>query len=206
MYIPPAFHEDRPEELQAIIKAASLPVLISSTIGDQPGMIATHLPLTLRGDTLIGHFARANPHWNHFNLNADSLAIFTAVDGYISPSWYPAKQEHGKVVPTWNYEAVHAYGKLEILTEPQDILKIVTQLTERYEQPRAKAWAVSDAPDDYIASQLRGIVGVVFHIGRLEGKRKLTQNRSKADQDGVIKGLADENPQLAAAMAKAQKD
>jgi transcriptional regulator len=208
MYIPPAFLEDRPEELHAIMKAASLPVLVSPTVDEAQNvsMIATHLPLTLRGDTLIGHFARANPHWKAFNPNAESLAIFTAVDGYISPSWYAAKQEHGKVVPTWNYEAVHAYGKLEILIEPQDILKIVTQLTERYEQKREKPWTVTDAPEDYIASQLKGIVGVILHISRIEGKRKLTQNRSKADREGAIQGLAGENPALAAAMIKTMKD
>ncbi|HQU04656.1 MAG TPA: FMN-binding negative transcriptional regulator, partial [Acidocella sp.] len=145
-------------------------------------------------------------HWKTLNPDIESLAIFTATDGYISPSWYPAKQEHGKVVPTWNYEAVHAYGKLEIITEPENILKIVTQLTERYEQPRAKPWAVSDAPDEYIASQLKGIVGLVLHISRLEGKRKLTQNRSRADREGVVNGLANENPLLAAAMVKTLKD
>ncbi|MDE8349567.1 MAG: FMN-binding negative transcriptional regulator [Acidocella sp.] len=204
MYIPPAFAEDRPEELHAIMQAASLPVLVS-TIIDAPNttrMIATHLPLTLHGDTLIGHFAKANEHWKNFNENAESLAIFTAVDGYISPSWYAAKQEHGKVVPTWNYEAVHVYGRLEIITAPQDILSIVTKLTKRYEEPRAHPWHVSDAPDDYIAAQLKGIVGVVLNISRIEGKRKLNQNRATADREGVIAGLADGNPQLAAAMLK----
>ncbi len=208
MYIPPAFAEDHPEELQAIMQAASLPVLIS-TICDatnKPRMIATHLPLTRQGTTLVGHFAKANEHWKAFDPAAESLAIFTAVDGYISPSWYAAKQEHGKVVPTWNYEAVHVYGRLEIIMEPQDILSIVTRLTNRYEAPRAHPWAVSDAPDDYIASQLKGIVGVVLHISRIEGKRKLNQNRSKADREGVVVGLTDENPRLAAAMKKTLKE
>jgi transcriptional regulator len=199
MYIPPAFVEDQPDQLREIIAAASLPVLVSWGAG---GLVATHLPLTLDGDRLIGHFAKANAHWRGFDPAVESVAIFVAVDGYVSPSWYATKGETGKVVPTWNYEAVHAYGRLEIFDAPADILPIVTKLTERYEGRRAKPWAVSDAPDDYIASQLKGIVGVVLHISRLEGKRKLSQNKNAADQHGVIAGLADENPKLAAAMRK----
>jgi transcriptional regulator len=199
MYVPVAFAEDRPEELREIMAAASLPILVS---GGADGLVATHLPLTLDGDRLIGHFAKGNAHWKRFDPAAESVAIFVAVDGYVSPSWYASKAETGRVVPTWNYEAVHAYGRLEILEAPSDILPIVTKLTARYEGRRAKPWAVSDAPDDYIASQLKGIVGVVLHISRLEGKRKLSQNKSVADQHGVIAGLAAENPALAAAMKK----
>jgi len=199
MYIPPAFAEDRPEELQEIIRAASLPILVSVGVS---GLVATHLPLTLDGDRLIGHFAKANLHWRRFDPAVESVAIFVAVDGYVSPSWYATKPETGKVVPTWNYEAVHAYGRLEIFEAPADILPIVTSLTERYEGRRAKPWAVSDAPDEYIAAQLKGIVGVVLHISRLEGKRKLSQNKSVADQAGVVAGLEGENPALAAAMRK----
>jgi len=201
MYIPPAFAEDRPDELREIIRTASLPVLISA---GPKGLIATHLPLTLDGERLIGHFAKANTHWKIFDPAQESLAIFLAVEGYVSPSWYATKPETGKVVPTWNYEAVHAYGKLEIFEAPEDILPIVTKLTQRYENPREKPWAVSDAPADYIAAQLKGIVGVVLHISRLEGKRKLSQNKTKADQEGVIRGLEGENPELAKAMKKVQ--
>ncbi len=199
MYIPPAFAEDRPDELREIMAAASLPVLVS--VGPS-GLVATHLPLTLQGDRLIGHFAKANAHWTGYDPAAESMAIFLAVDGYVSPSWYATKAETGKVVPTWNYEAVHAYGRLEIFKEPGDILPIVTALTARYEERRAKPWAVSDAPDDYIAARLKGIVGVVLHISRLEGKRKLSQDKSAADQHGVIAGLEGENAALAAAMQK----
>jgi transcriptional regulator len=199
MYVPAAFAEDGVDELRAIIAAASLPILVSG-VGD--GLVATHLPLTLDGDRLIGHFAKGNVHWKRFDSGVESLAIFVAVDGYVSPSWYATKAETGRVVPTWNYEAVHAYGRLEIVEAPADILAIVTKLTERYEGRRAKPWAVSDAPEDYIAAQLKGIVGVVLHISRLEGKRKLSQNKSAADQRGVIAGLAGENDALAAAMRK----
>jgi transcriptional regulator len=207
MYIPPAFAEDRPEELAAIIAATSLPVLVSP-VAEPAGvrLVATHLPLSLHREKLIGHFARGNEHWKNFDAGAESLAIFTAAEGYISPSWYAAKAEHGKVVPTWNYEAVHVYGRLEIIYEPAAILEIVTQLTRRYEESRAKPWKVSDAPDEYIASQLKGIVGVVLHIARMEGKRKLSQNRSNADRQGVVAGLTAENPVLAAAMVKTMRD
>jgi transcriptional regulator len=201
MYNPPAFVEDRGPELHEIMRTASLPVLISRTA---QGMIATHLPLSFQQpDRLIGHIARANPHWRDFDPASDSLAIFTAVDGYISPSWYATKQQTGKVVPTWNYQAVHATGRLEIIEEPAALMAIVTALTDRYEKSREKPWAVDDAPADYMAAQLKGIVGLVLHITRLEGKAKLSQNKSAADIAGVIDGLAHENPALAAAMAKA---
>jgi transcriptional regulator len=200
MYNPPAFKEDRPDELRAIMQTASLPVLVSQTAA---GLVATHLPLTfVAPDRLIGHVAKTNNQWRDILPGTDSLAIFTAAEGYISPSWYATKQETGKVVPTWNYEAVHATGRLEIIEDPAAILPIVSQLTERYEGPRKKPWAVSDAPDDYIAAQLKGIVGVVLHITKLEGKVKLSQNKSTADQAGVIAGLASENPSLAAAMKR----
>jgi transcriptional regulator len=198
MYNPPAFVEDRPAELLAIMQAASLPVLISPS---RTGLIATHLPLQFVGpDRLIGHVAKANPHWLDFDPDAESLAIFTAADGYVSPSWYATKAATGKVVPTWNYQAVHATGRLEIVQDAEPLLDIVTALTERYEGTRAKPWAVNDAPEDYIRAQLKGIVGVVLHITRLEGKAKLSQNRTAADREGVIAGLAIENPPLAAAM------
>jgi transcriptional regulator len=201
MYNPPAFVEDRPDELYAIMRAASLPILVSPTAS---GLIATHLPLTFQApDRLVGHVARANPHWREIDKTGDSLAIFTAVDGYVSPSWYATKQENGRVVPTWNYQAVHATGRLEIIEDTDQLMAIVSGLTERFEAPRSKPWAVTDAPADYMASQLKGIVGVILHIVKLEGKAKLSQNKSAADVQGVITGLDAENPELAAAMRKA---
>ncbi len=200
MYTPPAFAENRPDELLAIMQAASLPVLISPTAA---GLIATHLPLhAVAPDQIIGHFAKANTHWREALPGTESLAIFAAAHGYVSPSWYPSKAETGKVVPTWNYQAVHATGRLEIIEDPAALLGIVTKLTERFETGRAKPWAVSDAPADYIAAQLKGIVGVVLHVTRLEGKVKLSQNKSTPDREGVAQGAAQENPALAAAMRK----
>jgi transcriptional regulator len=204
MYTPPAFVEDRPEELHEIMRAASLPVLISPVRDAAVGvrMVATHLPLMLDGGRLIGHVARANEQWRNFDPAAESLAVFAGVDGYVSPSHYATKAETGRVVPTWNYQAVHAYGRLEIVEDSTPLLDIVTKLTERFEGPRAKPWAVSDAPADYIAAQLKGIVGVVLHITRLQGVRKLSQNKSAADQEGVLAGQVIENPALAAAMRR----
>ena len=135
----------------------------------------------------------------------ESLAIFNSVDGYVSPSFYATKPETGKVVPTWNYEAVHAYGRLEIIEDPAQLLEIVTRLTNRYEEPREKPWQVSDAPDDYIAMQLKGIIGVRLHITRLIGARKLSQNKTPADRAGVIAGQNRENPALARQMILASK-
>ncbi|MCP1853116.1 putative FMN-binding regulatory protein PaiB [Bradyrhizobium sp. USDA 4541] len=111
-------------------------------------------------------------------------------EAYVTPSWYATKQETGKVVPTWNYIAVHAYGPVEIFQEPERLLEVVRRLTIIHEQSRAEPWAVGNAPADYIASQLRGIVGVRIPVNRFEGKRKMSQNRVEADRIGVVAGLA----------------
>jgi transcriptional regulator len=203
MYIPRAFAEDRPEELRAIMQGCSLPILVSPVSGgDSTRLVATHLPLMIRGETLVGHMARANAHWRTLDTSAESLAIFSGVNGYISPSLYATKQETGKVVPTWNYEAVHAYGRLEIIEEPVRILEVVSSLTDHHEAPRKAPWKVSDAPEDYIAAQLKGIVALVLHITSLQGVRKLSQNKSLADREGVIAGQSTENPLLAQHMLR----
>jgi transcriptional regulator len=201
MYNPPAFAEHRPEEMQAIMQAAHLPVLVSPGCA---GLLITHLPLRLEApDRLVGHVARANRHWQEFDPAADSVAVFAAADGYISPSWYATKAETGKVVPTWNYQAVHATGRLEIVEAPGPLLAIVTALTQHHERSRPQPWAVHDAPTEFIASQLKGIVGVILHITKLEGKAKLSQNRNAADQEGALAGVSAENPALGRAMRAA---
>lgn len=204
MYVPPLFAEDRPEELQAIMRSCSLPVLISQ-LKDDDGvrMTATHLPLMFEGERLVGHIARANKHWQLLDPTVESLAIFSGVDGYVSPSYYATKQETGRVVPTWNYEAVHVYGRLEVIQDTAKILEVVTKLTNTYEGSRQKPWKVSDAPDDYIAMQLKGIVALVLHITKLIGVRKLSQNKTPADRDGVIAGQTRDNPALAQRMVSA---
>lgn len=204
MYVPTLFAEDRPEELQAIMRSCSLPVLVSQARDERGArMWATHLPLMLDGDRLVGHIARANEQWKLLDPAAESLAIFSGVDGYVSPTFYATKQETGRVVPTWNYEAVHCYGRLEVIEEAARVLEIVTRLTNTYEGPRNKPWKVSDAPADYIATQLKGIVGLVLHITKLIGVRKLSQNKSAADRDGVIAGQTRDNPALAERMVRA---
>jgi transcriptional regulator len=152
--------------------------------------------------TLYGHLAKANPHWQAL-ANGQALVVFPGVDAYVSPSLYPAKAEHGKVVPTWNYVAVHAYGHAQVFSDPERLLALVSALTERHENRRSQPWAVSDAPKEYIDGMLRAIVGFKLPISRLEGKRKLSQNRSPADIAGVKAGLAASSDPADRALAKA---
>lgn len=191
MYLPAAFRQDDLTELHAQIQANPFALLASTGSG---GMQASHLPLLLEPEegefgTLYGHFARANPHWRELH-GAEALAVFSGPDAYVSPNWYPSKAEHGKVVPTWNYIAVHARGPVELIEEPERLLQIVSRLSDRHEAARPQPWAVSDAPRDYLDGMLRAIVGFALPIRRLEGKWKLSQNRSAADQAGVRDGLA----------------
>ena len=192
MYLPSAFRQDDLAELHAQMQASPFALLTSASAA---GVQASHLPLLLAPDegefgTLYGHFARANPHWRDLQGGAEALAVFSGPDAYISPGWYPAKAEHGKVVPTWNYIAVHARGPVELIEEPERLLQIVSRLSDQHESGRERPWAVSDAPREYIDSMLRAIVGFALPIRRLEGKWKLGQNRSAADQAGVRDGLA----------------
>ena len=192
MYLPSAFRQDDLTELHAQMQASPFALLTSA---GATGVQASHLPLLLAPDegefgTLYGHFARANPHWRDLQDGAEALTVFSGPDAYISPGWYPAKAEHGKVVPTWNYIAVHARGPVELIEEPERLLQIVSRLSDQHESGRERPWAVSDAPREYIDSMLRAIVGFALPIRRLEGKWKLGQNRSAADQAGVRDGLA----------------
>jgi transcriptional regulator len=206
LYVPAHFKEDRVEVLQDLMRATGLATLVSMTAD---GLIASHAPMMLETDatpygTLIGHLAKANPHARLADPGVQTLVIFQGPDGYITPSYYAAKREHGKVVPTWNYAAIHAYGTLEVVDDPVQLLDIVTRLTNRHEAPRAQPWAVSDAPDDYIRGMLRGIVGLRLPIVRLEGKLKMSQNRPAADQAGVTAGLLlDGQEALAEAVVRA---
>ena len=195
MYCPAAFRQNDLPSLHAQIQASGLALL--SSAGTQ-GLQASHLPLLLEpgeGEfgTLYGHFARANPHWRDLAAGAEALVVFSGPDAYVHPGWYPAKAEHGKVVPTWNYIAVHAWGQAEVFDEPERLLQLVSRLSDRHEQGRAQPWAVEDAPRDYIDIMLRAIVGFALPIRRIEGKWKLSQNRSTLDQAGVRTGLATSN-------------
>ena len=191
MYTPAAFRQDDLATLLQQIRATRLTTLISH--GKQ-GLRASHLPLLLETDegpygTLYGHFARANPQWRDLADGNPALVIFQGAEAYISPSWYAAKAEHGKVVPTWNYISVQAHGRAEVFDDAERLLQLVSRLSALHEAERPQPWAVSDAPREYIDSMLRAIVGFALPIERLEGKWKLGQNRSQADQAGVREGL-----------------
>jgi transcriptional regulator len=206
VYVPAHFNEDRVDVLHELIRASGLATLVSMTAD---GMIASHAPFMLDPDpapygTLVGHLAKANPHARLADRGVQTLVIFQGPDGYITPSYYAAKKEHGKVVPTWNYTAIHAYGTLEVFDDPDRLLDIVTRLTNRHESSRTQRWAVSDAPDDFVQGMLRGIVGIAVPIARLQGKVKMSQNRPASDQAGVVDGLRlDGRADLAEAVKRA---
>jgi len=189
MYNPAAFREDRAEVLERLI--ADYPLAALVTWGTR-GLDATHLPMLYFSEdgVLRGHVARANPQWREYEGGSEALAIFSGPQHYVTPNWYPSKQEHGKVVPTWNYVIVHARGTLSFHHDPQWLGGLVSVLTDAQERSSPAPWRVADAPADFIENQLRAIVGVEMKISSLEGKWKLSQNRSEADHEGVIAGLA----------------
>jgi transcriptional regulator len=191
MYTPPAFREDDIAAIHGTMRAARLANLVTATA---EGLMVTPLPLMLDADegpygVLHGHMARANPQWRAPAIG-EACVIFMGPDAYVSPSWYETKRETHRVVPTWNYIAVHAYGPMEIYDDAARLHDIVERLTDRHERGRVKPWAVSDAPAPFIDAQLKGIVGLRLPITRLEAKRKMSQNRNAADRAGVAAGLA----------------
>jgi len=190
MYIPPAFRMEELPAIHADMKATRLSNVITATA---EGLMATPLPLYLEEaegsyGVLYGHLARANPQWKTPPVG-EAMVLFSGPDAYVTPSWYATKQETGKVVPTWNYAAVHAYGPVEFFEDAGRLRAVVERLTNLHEGERAAPWMVGDAPDDFIKAQLRGIVGLRLPITRLEGKRKMSQNRSVEDRSGVADGL-----------------
>lgn len=191
MYIPATNAEHRPEVMFDFIEAHPLGVLVTSS---SEGLFATHLPLLLdrsRGErgALEGHVARANPQHAFPDDGREALVIFSGPDAYISPSFYPSKARDGKVVPTWNYVAVHAYGRVRYTSDPVFLRHHVGRLTAQNEAGRAAPWSVEDAPAEYVDRMLGAIVGVQVEITRLEGKWKMSQNRPAEDIDGVVAGL-----------------
>jgi transcriptional regulator len=191
MYTPKAFEVTDLPMLHAAMKQSELATLVTNTTH---GLVATHLPLMLdatRGEygTLTGHVSRANVQWRESDPEAEALIIFLGLDAYVSPNWYPAKQETGRVVPTWNYAAIHAYGRVSFFEDAERLRTVVTELTKKHEASFAAPWQVTDAPAAYIDSQLKAIVGFECQITHLEGKQKFNQNRSVEDRLGVIEGL-----------------
>lgn len=191
MYTPKAFKEERPEILCAAIERINLATLV--TVGariqaSQVPMIpdsAPDQPLTL-----IGHLARANGQWK--DSDGRALAVFLGPHHYVSPSWYASKAETGMVVPTWNYIAIHAHGEITFFDDEARLRDLLERLTIKQESGRATPWHVTDAPEDYLARQMRAIVGFSLRVTSLEGQWKLSQNKSQADYDGVMQGLRDD--------------
>lgn len=191
MYIPEAFRVEDHKEAIAIIRTCGLATLVTSSEAD---LIATPLPMYLESDegelgVLYGHIARANPQWQE-SSNKDGLILFQGANGYITPVWYPTKVATGKVVPTWNYVAVHAYGPVEFFQETDRLLKVVSHLTDLHEQAKPEKWSVQDAPKEFIDKLLGEIVGVRVPIRRIDAKKKLSQNQPRENRAGVKSGLA----------------
>src|SRR5215475_2994957 len=209
MYTPGYFRVEDTAETHAMMRARPFAILV--TQGSE-GLTATHLPTILKVDdarplgSIDCHLARPNPQWKTFTPDVDALMIFQGPEAYIRPGWYPAKAEHGKVVPTWNYAAVHAYGRLQAVTDKDWLLAHVTELSAQQEAPYAAPWSTGDAPADFLDVLARGIVGLRLTIGRLEGKVKMSQNRPAADREGVVEGLGQrahgEDAAIAAMVAK----
>jgi transcriptional regulator len=202
VYVPPLFKEDRIDVLHDAIRRTGLATLVTLAAD---GLIASHVPMLLDPDpapygTLIGHLARPNPQARGAVPGVQALAIFQGPDVYITPSWYATKRENGKVVPTWNYVAIHAHGPVEFSDDTERLRDVVTRLTEREEQARADPWAVSDAPAAFIDGMLKGIVGFALPIARLEGKWKMSQNRPAQDRAGVVAGLEQQGREDVAAL------
>ena len=208
MFTPSSYKEIDLNQLHRQIEQTRLAVLV--TQGEQ-GLQASHLPLLLdrsqgSNGTLYGHFARANRQWQALENGAEALVVFAGPDAYVSAGYYPSKAEDPRTVPTWNYLAVHAWGKAEVYHDAEHLLDIVRRLSDHHEQTQAKPWSVDEAPADYLAGMLKAIVGFALPIERLQGTRKLSQNRSAIDIEGVRTSLANSSDpldnQLAAVMRR----
>jgi transcriptional regulator len=193
VYTPKDFKVEETGAAQALMRAHPFAILVTQ---GSNGLVATHLPTVLKidPDNPLGriecHLARPNPQWRTFPSDAEALMIFQGVEAYIRPGWYPSKAEHGKVVPTWNYAAVHAYGRLAAIEDKAWLLAHVAELSAQQEAPYAAPWSTSDAPANYLEALARGIVGLKLEITRLEAKMKMSQNRQARDRAGVVDGLS----------------
>ncbi|HJQ06826.1 MAG TPA: FMN-binding negative transcriptional regulator [Nocardioides sp.] len=201
MYVPPFNRVADLEEIRAMVAATAAAWVV--TTGPDGVPLATLLPVVWEGDRVIAHMAKANDHWRSIADGTPVLVICPGPDAYVSPSWYAAKAEHGRVVPTWNYTAVHLTGTAVVHQDPAWLLSAVTTLTTVHEGGRAEPWAVSDAPEAYLEGQLHGIVGLEITVTGVEGKAKLSQNRSDEDRAGVVAGLRAEGDAGSAAVAEA---
>lgn len=203
MFQPPVFREDDIEVMHAMIRENPFASLLSLQNGE---MVCDHIPMMIHAEesdqgTLRGHIARANPMRRLVDHDARALVVFTGLHAYVTPSWYPSKDMHDKVVPTWNYISVHARGKIDLIHDEAWILSHLNALTDLHEEGREKPWTVSDAPSEFIHRQLRGITGIEIKIESLQGTWKVSQNKDTADNAGVAEGLRCEHAQAARDMA-----
>ena len=191
MYEPAHFKEGRPEALRGLIADHPLGALV--TLGAD-GLEGNHMPFLYDADpaplgTLRAHVARANPVWREFKPEVEALVMFQGPQVYVTPSWYPKKQQTGKVVPTWNYLVVHAYGRLRAVDDREWLRAFVTRLTDRFESGRTDPWKVTDAPADFVDATLKAIVGIEIAVTRIAGKWKVSQNQLAPEREGVARGL-----------------
>jgi transcriptional regulator len=204
MYQPPAFREDRPEIQHALIRAHPLGLLITA---GPAGLLANLFPFLLDAEgtekgTLRLHMARANPQWRELEAVEECLVVFQGPQDYVTPSWYATKRETGKVVPTWNYATVHAWGRPRVMNDDAWLRRQIEDLTTSRETQRTEPWLVSDAPEEFVAMQMRAIVGIEIPILKIEGKWKMSQNRPEADRAGVIAGFRETGDEAIAALVE----
>ena len=191
MYIPEHFRESRLDVLHDTMREIGAATLVTS---GSSGLCATHVPIELRRDpaplgTICCHFARGNPHASEIENASEVLLVFQGPQCYVTPSWYPSKDTTHKVVPTLNYVAIHAYGRATLMADQQGLVAHLGSLTALFERDFEEPWAIDDAPAGFIEKMARGIVGIEIPLARIEGKNKLSQNRSADDRAGVVRGL-----------------
>lgn len=209
MYLPSHFEEHNPDVLRRLMADHPLATLIGQSAS---GVLIEHIPLQWKAapdggeGVLIGHVARANTVWQQWPEGSLVTAVFHGPQAYVTPAWYPSKREHGKVVPTWNYSVVHVEGRIHWTQQGATMRPILDALTDQHEAPRAHPWSVNDAPADYTASMMAAVVGLRIEIDRLRGKFKLSQNRSRVDREGVLRGLHDEPDAEHDAMLRLMQD
>ena len=199
MYAPTFNRVEDEEQARRMVAASGAAELV--TVGADGYPVATLLPVLWLGGTVLAHMARANPHWREIGDGSPALLVAAGPQAYVSPSWYAAKAEHGRVVPTWNYTTVHLTGRVRVHDDVEWLRAMVTALTDAHESHREHPWAVTDAPSPYVEGQLRGIVGIELTVERVEAKSKLSQNRSDADRAGVVAGLRGEATPATTAVA-----
>ena len=208
MYVPRFNAVEDEATIRAMVAAARTAWFVTVDASGVPA--ATLLPIMWQGDTVVAHMAKGNAQWREIEPDAAALLIVSGPEAYISPSWYATKAEHGKVVPTWNYSAVHLTGTVRVHEDPEWLRTAVTELTGLHEHGREHPWQPTDAPARYIEGQLRGIVGLEITNIRVDAKAKLSQNRSDADRQGVIDALRNEPfpeaAEVAAAMSPTRDD